>query len=105
MARYIDADSKYYINQLLNNYKKPENEPTSIYSVVFQVADKEKYYKHFEHNDGVDQVKRYIKYLENRIEELENKIEELECIQSIIDVAKMIGKDINVPTTDGGKEE
>ena len=78
------AREKLYIKQLLNNYKISQNEPKQLYSVDYQLNEKERCYKLFEHNEGIETVKRYISYLEN-------KIEELECIESIIDVANMYG--------------
>lgn len=91
MHRGYIAEAKFYIRQLLNNYKKSEKEPAQLYAVNYQVNEKERYYKLFEHNDGIETIKKYIRFLES-------KIEELEYIQSIIDVAKMDGKGTNVLT-------
>ena len=60
-----------YINQILNHYAKPYLEDNSVYSVQWTYDGKKQHCRLISHNEGLDIVKDYIKYLEEKINELQ----------------------------------
>lgn len=70
-----------YINQILNHYAKPYLEDNSVYSVQWTHDGKNKHCRLVSHNEGLDIVKDYIKYLEE-------KIDKFQYVEKIIQIAK-----------------
>ena len=87
-----------YMSQLINRYRKSFVDSTISSSTVNYnggctvnyrcEGDDEDTYLYFNHNEGLDCIQRYIKYLEKNIQELEQKIDELQHVEKIIQVAK-----------------
>ena len=83
-----------YMNQLINCYRKSFVESTTTsstmnYTLGYFVnyrceGDNESTYLYFNHNEGLDCIQRYIKYLEKNIQDLEKKVDELQHIERII---------------------
>ena len=76
-------ERRFYINQILNHYAKPYLEDNSIYSVQWTHDGKTQHCRLISHNEGLDIVKDYIKYLEE-------KIYEFQYVEKIIQTVKEI---------------
>lgn len=76
----IDSRS-LYINQILNHYSIPYLEDKSLYSVQWTYDGNKQHSRLLSHNEGLDVVKRYIK-------DLEQKVNELQYVEKIIQVVK-----------------
>ena len=70
-----------YINQILDYYQKPYLEDNFLYSVKWTYDGKNQQSRLLSHNEGLDVVKRYIK-------DLEQKVNELQYVEKIIQTAK-----------------
>ena len=73
---------RFYIGQLLRNYKSAELFSPNVYTVNYRLVNaKQDSYRMFGHNEGIDFAIEYIR-------EFEKKIDELQYVEKIIQLAK-----------------
>lgn len=80
-----------YMSQLINHYRNNPflDGPTPGCTVNYRCeGDDEDTYLYFNHNEGLDCVQRYIKYLEKNIQDLEKKIDKLQHVERIIQATR-----------------
>ncbi len=76
-----------YIDQLINRYRKSVFDDIELYLVTYQHEGADKPTPlYFGHNEGLDEIRNYIK-------DLEKKVDELQYVERIINAARRIADD------------